>query len=184
MIFFRTFANELREFMEDVKEFDILFRQYYEELYFFAMQFLHDSEESKDVVSDAFEDVWFHYATLQRDSVRFYLYRIVRNKCIDILRHQKIRQQYAEKMRLITKGYDDSMDSIEWQEREVHVQRVLDALQPPTKDIFMACYVDHLKYAEVAKMMAISIDTVKKHVKKALRFIREIRKLSEWNDDD
>ncbi len=168
--------------MEDVKEFDQLFRQYYEELYFFAMQFLHDSEESKDVVSDAFEDVWTHYASIKRDTVRFYLYRIVRNKCIDILRHQKILQQHAELMRQITKGYDESMDSLEWQERENRVQEVLNALKPPTRDIFIACYVDHKKYAEVAEMMTISIDTVKKHVKKALRFIRELRKHSEWND--
>ena len=161
--------------MEDIKDFDWVFRQYYEELYFFAMQFLHDMEESRDVVSEAFEDVWVHYASIKKETVRFYLYRIVRNKCIDYLRHQKIHQQYAELMQQITKGYDESMTTVEWQEREAHVQKILDSLQPPTRDIFIACYVDHKKYAEVAELMAISIDTVKKHIKKALRFIRERR---------
>lgn len=163
--------------MDNVKSFDILFRQYYEELYFFAMLFLHDSEESRDMVSDAFEDLWVHFSSIQKEAVRYYLYRVVRNKCIDNLRHKKIQQQYVELKRLVTKSYEESMDTVEWQEREAHVQHVLDALQPPTKDIFMACYVDHMKYTEVAKKMDISIDTVKKHVKKALRFIRGLHSI-------
>ena len=161
--------------MDDIKDFDKIFRQYYEELYFFAMQFLSDPEESKDVVSDAFEDVWHNYSSIQKETVRHYLFRSVRNKCIDILRHRKVQLQHAELMRQITRGYDERMDTLEWQEREAHVQRILYALKPPTRDIFIACYVDHKKYAEVATMMSISIDTVKKHVKKALRFIREQR---------
>lgn len=157
------------------KEFDQIFRQYYQELYFFAMQLLHDPEDSKDVVSDAFEEVWSHFSSVKKETVRYFLYRIVRNRCIDTLRHKKIQMQHAELMLQVTKPYDESMDTLEWQEREACVKEILDALKPPTRDIFIACYVDHKKYAEVATLMAISIDTVKKHIKKALRFIREKR---------
>ena len=157
------------------KEFDQIFRQYYQELYFFAMQLLHDPEDSKDVVSDAFEEVWSHFSSVKKETVRYFLYRIIRNRCIDTLRHKKIQMQHAELMLQVTKPYDESMDTLEWQEREARVKEILDALKPPTRDIFIACYVDHKKYAEVATLMAISIDTVKKHIKKALRFIREKR---------
>lgn len=157
------------------KEFDQIFRQYYQELYFFAMQLLHDPEDSKDVVSDAFEEVWSHFSSVKKETVRFFLYRIIRNRCIDTLRHKKIQMQHAELMLQVTKPYDESMDTLEWQEREARIKEILDAMKPPTRDIFIACYVDHKKYAEVASLMAISIDTVKKHIKKALRFIREKR---------
>ena len=159
----------------EIKEFDQIFRQYYQELYFFAMQMLHDPEDSKDVVSDAFEEVWSHFSSVKKETVRYFLYRIVRNRCIDTLRHKKIQMQHAELMLQVTRPYDESMDTLEWQERETRVKEILDALKPPTRDIFIACYVDHKKYAEVATLMAISIDTVKKHIKKALRFIREKR---------
>lgn len=157
------------------KEFDQIFRQYYQELYFFAMQMLHDPEDSKDVVSDAFEEVWTHFSSVKKETVRYFLYRIVRNRCIDTLRHKKIQMQHAELMLQVTRPYDESMDTLEWQEREARVKEILDALKPPTRDIFIACYVDHKKYAEVATLMAISIDTVKKHIKKALRYIRQKR---------
>ncbi|MBQ4444678.1 MAG: RNA polymerase sigma-70 factor [Prevotella sp.] len=159
----------------EIKEFDQIFRQYYQELYFFAMQLLHDPEDSKDVVSDAFEEVWSHFSSVKKETVRYFLYRIVRNQCIDTLRHKKIQMQHAELMLQVTRPYDESMDTLEWQEREARVKEILDAMKPPTRDIFIACYVDHKKYAEVATLMAISIDTVKKHIKKALRFIREKR---------
>jgi len=45
----------------------------------------------------------------------------------------------------------------------------------PTHSILLACYVDGKKYKEVAEMMNISISTVKKHIVKALRIIREKR---------
>ena len=159
----------------EIKEFDQIFRQYYQELYLFAMQLLHDPEDSKDVVSDAFEEVWSHFSSVKKETVRYFLYRIVRNQCIDTLRHKKIQMQHAELMLQVTRPYDESMDTLEWQEREARVKEILDAMKPPTRDIFIACYVDHKKYAEVATLMAISIDTVKKHIKKALRFIREKR---------
>ena len=159
----------------EIKEFDQIFRQYYQELYFFAMQLLHDQEDSKDVVSDAFEEVWSHFSSVKKETVRYFLYRIIRNRCIDTLRHKKIQMQHAELMLQVTKPYDESMDTLEWQEREARIKEILDAMKPPTRDIFIACYVDHKKYAEVATLMAISIDTVKKHIKKALRFIREKR---------
>ena len=46
--------------MEEIKDFDTIFRQYYEPLYYFAMQFL-DATDSQDVVSMAFENVWLNF---------------------------------------------------------------------------------------------------------------------------
>jgi RNA polymerase sigma-70 factor (ECF subfamily) len=161
--------------MKDKQEFEAVFRHYYKGMYAFALRMLHDEADSKDVVSDAFEEVWSHFSSVKKETVRYFLYRIVRNQCIDTLRHKKIQMQHAELMLLVTRPYDESMDTLEWQEREARVKEILDAMKPPTRDIFIACYVDHKKDAEVATLMAISIDTVKKHIKKALRFIREKR---------
>lgn len=161
--------------MEEKKEFDELFRQYYQELYFFAMQFLHNEEDSRDVVSDAFEDVWVNFASLQRKTVRYYLYKDVRNKCIDLLRRISTRQQYAALYKKVTSIYVRDNDMVEAEEREQKVKQVLDSLKSPTREIFTACYVEQKKYAEVAETMGISTETVKKHVMRALKFIKEKR---------
>jgi len=49
-------------------------------------------------------------------------------------------------------------------------------LKPPTSDILRACYVEEKKYKQVAEEMGISVSTVKKHIIKALKIVREMRK--------
>ena len=49
-------------------------------------------------------------------------------------------------------------------------------LPEPTCTILQLCYYEHLTYREVAQQLGISPDTVKKHISKALRTLREAMK--------
>ena len=160
--------------MEDRKEFDEIFRLYYSQLYFFARQFLMDTEDCQDIVSDAFEDVWLNFSSIRADAAKSFLYTDVRRKCIDRLRHLNTQRQYAEVCRKITECYDTDDGIREMEERERIIGQVIDDLQhPTTREIFVACYVDHKKYVSVAEEKGISVSTVKKHIVKALKAIRE-----------
>lgn len=160
--------------MDDPKEFDTIFRTYYEALFFFARQYL-DEEESDDVVCASLEDLWEHFADIHREAAKSYLYRVVRNKCIDTLRHKKHVQTYIGFVKAMTAEYDDIESHLETEERDRRVAEALAMLQPPTIDIFTACYVEGKSYKEVAEAMGISTNTVKKHISKALALFRERR---------
>ena len=160
--------------MEETKDFDAIFRKYYDALYIFARQFL-DEDESHDVVTAAFEDVWVNFANIQKETVRSYLYKDVRNKCLDILRHSKYEQAYVSYLENLTQEYNNVEEHIEELERAKAIQRAISLLKSPTFEIFTACYVDNLSYKETAEQMGISINTVKKHIKIALKFFRERR---------
>lgn len=162
--------------MEERKDFDRIFREYYHELYCFAMQFVHDADDAQDIVSEAYEDVWRHFSAMEANNVRGFLYKNVRNKAIDLLRRQETRRNYAELYAKVSAPYDDSADLMELEERERIVQDVLDSLKPPTKEIFIWCYVDRKHYKEVAERLNVSVSMVKKHISKALALIREKRK--------
>ncbi len=164
--------------MEEIKDFDTIFRQYYEALYYFAMQFL-DETESQDVVSMAFEDVWLNFDNIQSDAIKSFLYKDVRNKCLDVLRHKRHAQSYVQYVQAMTSDYSEDGNPLEAEERERYVAKALAMLRPPSKEIFVACYVDGHSYKEVAEMMGISINTVKKHVSKALSLFRQMRKDSD-----
>ena len=162
--------------MREREEFNHIFREYYNELFCFAMQFMHDVEEAQDIVHDAYEDVWRHFSAVELHSVRGYLYKNVRNKAIDQLRRLETRRNYAELYAKVSSPYDDSHDPMELEERENIIREVLNALKPPTKEIFLWCYVDRKKYKEVAEHLGVSVGVVKKHISKALSIIREKRK--------
>jgi len=56
------------------------------------------------------------------------------------------------------------------------IGEIMKKIEYPTVDILRACYIDGKKYREVADEMGISISTVKKHMVKALKIIREMKK--------
>lgn len=168
----RTFAADMRE----RQEFDQLFRQHYEPLYRFALQIVADEAECHDIVSAAFEDVWRSFDTIEASMTKGFLYTNVRNKCIDHLRHQKCHNQYIRYVEHLSSRYTLDRHQMEHEETMRAVNRVIADMKSPTREILEACYLQEKKYKEVAQEMGISISTVKKHMVRALRLLREIKK--------
>lgn len=162
--------------MKDKCEFDDIFRLHYKSLFFFARQMVHDEEECSDIVLTAFEDFWDRFSDIHPSAVKMFLYKNVRNKCIDYLRHQQRHLQYIDFCLNMTKDYAEDKDIVEMEQRQKQIDATINQLQPPTRDIFLACYVELKKYKDVAAERGISVATVRKHIVKALRIIREYNK--------
>lgn len=78
--------------------FEQTFKQYYRKLYFFAFNFLEDEEAAKDVVNEAFCDIWEQRekrGSIVTPSLSL-LYTIVRNKSVDYLRRRNSEQNYRD----------------------------------------------------------------------------------------
>ena len=161
--------------MEDKLEFDDIFRMYYSQLFFFAMQFVDDEDECDDSVSSAYEDAWRHFADIDRKAAQAWLFINVKRKCLDWLRHQNHYRTYAKLQLHIAQRTTDETDPLETQEKMERVNRLLDSLPQNTRDIFTRCYIDGKKYREVAEEFTISSETVKKHVIRALKILRQGR---------
>ena len=171
-----AFLLSLQTQMRDDLNFDDLFRLYYDSLFRFARQFINDDEDCHDIVSNAYEDVWRNFSHIEEKTVKAYLYTTVRNRTIDYLRRQQKRQQYIS---YATHMMEQTISSEHIAEREDNlriIKQVLDEIGHPTSDILTACYIDGKKYVEVAEEMQISIASVKKHMVKALKKVREIKK--------
>lgn len=161
--------------MDDIRDFELLFKTFYRPLFVFAKRFIAQDEECHDLVGDVFEDVWAHYASIRPEAARQYMYTLMRRKCIDRLRHLGSEHRYIEFMARLSEPWADASRQMEMEERERQVGEALDQLGPTTRRIFSLCYVDHHKYAEAADILGISVSTVKKHIVRALRIMRERR---------
>lgn len=164
--------------MREKAEFDHIFRLYYSQLYYFALQYIADEEEAHDMVSAAYEDVWRKFASIKEETVKQFLYANVRNKCIDLLRRRKCRDRYIEFTSVMASEYMGEQNDAEQEDNERIINNVLNSMGSPTREILLACYVEEKKYKDVAAEMDISISTVKKHIVKALKIIREKKKNS------
>ena len=161
--------------MDNKAEFDEIFRLYYSQLYFFARQHIDDANECDDIVSSAYEDAWRHFAQIERKAAKTWLFVNVKNKCLDWLRHQERHRNCVELYVRLSEKTTGDADPLEAEDRMRIIDRTINSLPKTTRDIFVRCYVDGMKYREVAEEMQISTETVKKHIVRALRMLKELR---------
>lgn len=158
--------------MNDKREFDRLFLQWYEPLFLFALKFVKEEEMSKDIVNDAFEYLWKNFAVVDGATVKTYLFTIVRTKCIDYLRKQNHRNQYLAFASKMSQTYIE-IDMNEPDERLLKIRMAMQKLTPYNRKILQECYINKKKYREVAEELNVSVAAIHKNIVKALRIIRE-----------
>ena len=154
------------------KNFEALFRANYSRLYFYALNLVNDQECAEDIVEDTFSYLWEYYDTIVGDiSPLPLLYSLVRNSCIDHLRHCDVKNRYASNISQNAAHWEENSDE-EHEERISQVMSSINLLPLQTRKVFEACFLHGKKYKEVAEEMGITINTVKTHISRALVFIR------------
>ena len=161
---FRERANRIK--------FEKIYGDHYSRLYYFALSLLADEDDCRDIIDDIFLNVWKNIDTIDTHSVGTYLMSAVHNRAIDHMRRDKLHRQYSEEyIRQATEFYSDYSVELE---KDRLVEQTLNSLKPPKDEILRMCYIEKKKYAEVAQMMNISPNTVKKHISGALKMLREV----------
>ncbi len=151
--------------------FGLIFKAQYPKLYYYALQLLKDAEASRDIVSDTFARVWADFGSCDPATLPAFLMKTVRNRCLDHLRHNAVRTQYAD---YYLHAVDECCaDSEENGERLRLVEEMLDLLPDTTRHVLEECYLNHKKYREVAEEMNVCQETVKRHIMRALKLLRE-----------
>lgn len=155
------------------KDFEALFRANYTRLYFYALNIVNNPECAEDIVEDTFGYLWENYDRVVGDASPLpLLYSLVRNSCIDHLRHCDVKSRYESNITQTARVWEENMEDEEHQERISKVMSAITQLPPQTRKVFEACFLHGKKYKEVAEEMDISINTVKTHISRALAFIR------------
>lgn len=153
------------------EEFEELFKLNYSKLFFFALDWVEDSEAAKDIVSDIFSDVWADYARLRKKSLLSYMTMAVRNRSINYLKHNQVAQSYRNDILKCKQNvFANDLDEQEYNLRTI--EKVLESLSPETRLIFEQCYFYGKKYKEQADEMGISLSAINKHMNKAFAAFR------------
>ncbi|HAQ19339.1 MAG TPA: RNA polymerase sigma-70 factor [Prolixibacteraceae bacterium] len=162
--------------------FQSLFRKYYSAMCHFARQFLNDSELAEETVQDMFVKIWEKRETLNIEtSVKHYLFRSIRNKCLNQIQHEKIKKQYAG---MVLESSHQDIDPEHYYIEVGLIQRIeqsIDALPPKRKEIFRLSREQGMKYKEIADTLNISIKTVEAQMGLALKHLRhELKDFSNY----
>jgi len=158
--------------LEKETEFELFFKENYSRFYYFAFQIIGEKEVCRDIVSDAFEQAWSFFHQKEQFNLIGYMYSLVRNKCVDYLRHEMAKARYAD---FYVYMYSESDEDNIYEEMEQQISKMysmLDKFTPKTRIILEMCYFQKKTYKETAGELGISVSAVRKHIVTALKAFR------------
>lgn len=162
------------------EDFERLFRAHYSSMCSYANNFLRDLDASEEIVQEVMFRLWVNRENIAFDtSPRSYLFRAVRNSCLNFLKHMNVREEYrAERearVQELQRSQEDEMIVSELQEK---IREAVDRLPVERRKVFILSRYEGLTYAEIAVRLGISVKTVENQMSSALRTLRE--ELSEY----
>jgi RNA polymerase sigma-70 factor (family 1) len=163
--------------------FSELYLMYYPKLVRFAKEFVALEEDAENITQDVFTDLWERRDAIDHiENVNAYLFRLVRNRCLDYLKHKVFEQKYAEnvqasfeiELNLKLQSLDrfDVSDISEGNETERLVRDAINSLPKRCRDIFLLSRMKGLKYREISEKLGISVNTVECQMGIALKKLR------------
>ncbi|QEL01426.1 RNA polymerase sigma-70 factor [Olivibacter sp. LS-1] len=154
--------------------FDELFHKYYKLLCGYAYLYLKEEEESKDIVQNLFIELWEkkRFDKLNGD-VKSYLYRAVRNRCLNYLRNTETRARKQSDYEKLSEDNYQMQDKEMFEQIYKKLEANLNDLPRQRKEAISLVYLHDKKYQDVAETMGISINSLKTHLKIGLKNLRE-----------
>ena len=154
--------------------FKRLFHLYYDSLVIYAEGFFFDRASSEDVVQEVFIYFWKNADSITiTTSIKGYLYKMVRNRCLNYLKTLKITDDLEVLEYTHSElGYD--LDNLQ-EEKIKKINKVLllvETMPKRMKAIFNLKYQQHYSYSEISNELNISTNTIKTQLKRAKTLIQ------------
>lgn len=166
-------SNVLQNFSRSQeKAFRILYEKYAPSLRFFAAKYLKSEEGIDDVIQDTFVCLWEQRTNFDSEkSLKAFLYKMVKNSCLNIIRHRGVKERY-ETEAAWEDGQEFFLENILKAEVFELVMGVFNELPPATRKVYRLS-LDGRSHEEIADLLNISINTVKKHKNNANHYMRK-----------
>jgi len=155
--------------------FDYLFRQFRREAFYHAYALLANESDAADACQDAFSSAFANMPRLKKLD-RFYpwFYRILRNRCLNLLGRKRTRDRYAQ-ARSGDEAFhiDDPKQQLENREASEQVWKQLDQLKSKHREILVLKYIHEFSYDEISETLDIPRGTVMSRLYQARSAFRE-----------
>ena len=149
-------------------EYNIIIREHADNLYGYAIKFLHNREEAKDVVQDVFEKLWVHRRKVEFGKAKSWMFTTAHNAMINHC-NRRGRVQFTdqigdyEKPRTVSNKFE--IDQL--------IDRAVSILPPTQKSIILLRDLEGYSYKEIGTILDLSESQVKVYLFRARKKIKK-----------
>jgi RNA polymerase sigma-70 factor (ECF subfamily) len=176
-------ADELFDLIkaDDQKALKLLFSIYFPRLNDFARKVVKDDGISQDIVQEVFVKVWEKRGEIESLNVEAFLFKLVRNHCIDNYKHLKVVNNHMQEIQISSKYEElyriDFIGNEPYvlieQELNIKIEKTIQNLPERCREVFMLSRINGLKNKEIAEKLDINIKNVERHLSRAMQSFRE-----------
>jgi RNA polymerase sigma-70 factor (ECF subfamily) len=169
-----TAVSQVGNWPQTVAEFDRLVEATQDELIRFAFYRLGSQDDAEDVVQDVYVEAYRDRAKRRHvTGVRPYLFRMVGNRCVDLLRARS-RQSGEPVGEEKASTADDAFSSLAAREEAQALSRLLDSIPRKEAEVIRLRAFAELSFAEIADAVGSSVPTVKSRFRYGLDKLRRL----------
>lgn len=159
---------------DDISAFTAIHSRYYGVLYQHAYKRLSDRDAVKDILQELFIHLWDQRRSIElKGSLQSYLCLVVRNKVLNVFKHEKIKSNYISSLINFEETCQSTTDeNLRNKELVALVKAEVSTLPPKMRLIFELSRDSNLSHNEIAEKLEISSLTVRKQVNNSLKILR------------
>ena len=176
----RNSKSSSKALFDDEKMFEFIFKAYFPRLKAFARKFIPEEDTAEDIIQEVFMKIWVKRKEIMEDTFQTYLFTLVRNACLNYVKHRQIVDSHQAKMLDTSKAeslfyadfFSDPYHKTIFNEIQGEIEKAMQELPEQTRKIFQLSRFEGLKNSEIAKILHISLRTVEKHNTRALERLK------------
>ncbi len=154
--------------------FEKVYTEYFDRLFAYALVITKSESTAKDVVSDVFYGLWNSKKDLYTvKELKSYLYTSVKHQAIRAI-SKDFSRYHSDKYNLTIATIDglDPEELLLGKELTEFIDKAVNKLPPQCGLVYRMIREDNLSYHDVARELGISHDTVKHHLKTAIKKLK------------
>lgn len=155
----------------DERALSELYDRYSRPMYATGVRLLGDSQLAEELVQDAFTNVWRGAASFDPNRASFatWLYRLTRNRAVDLNRRRRVRPLSSgeEPLRNVSGGPEPEASVDLWD-----VAGALSLLSAEHREVLNLAYFEGLSQREISQRTGVPLGTIKSRTTAALKRLR------------
>ena len=162
----------------DLEAFESLFRAMHAPLLAFGARYVGDTARAEELVQDVFLALWERRAEwVVTGSVPSYLFAAVRSRALNVRRRDAVEQRWADdeahdSVRALHPPPQRADTALEAREARARVDAAMAVLPPRLAQVMVMRWHGGLSYAEIARILGISVKGVENQLGRGLKALR------------